>query len=86
MLNKITSLLCFAAGNLTTFREEGLANVSTLLVDKETNTLFVGGRDAVFALDLNDISREIARVNERSFFFIPSLKRNTFLVDFFRRT
>ncbi|XP_062482833.1 semaphorin-4E-like [Pezoporus occidentalis] len=51
----------YQTGNPTTFREEGLANVSTLLVDKETNTLFVGGRDAVFALDLNNISREIAR-------------------------
>uniref|UniRef100_A0A8C8EC46 Sema domain-containing protein n=1 Tax=Otus sunia TaxID=257818 RepID=A0A8C8EC46_9STRI len=39
--------------------KEGLSNVSTLLVNEETNTLFVGGRGAVFALDLNNISREI---------------------------
>ncbi|NWS48946.1 SEM4D protein, partial [Probosciger aterrimus] len=51
----------YQTGNLITFREEGLANVSTLLVNEETDTLFVGGRDAVFALDLNNISREIAR-------------------------
>ncbi|KAM6294807.1 homer protein homolog 3 [Aegotheles albertisi] len=41
--------------------KEGLSNVSTLLVNEETDTLFVGGRDVVFALDLNNISREIAR-------------------------
>nr|XP_009676819.1 PREDICTED: semaphorin-4E-like [Struthio camelus australis] len=41
--------------------KQGLSNVSTLLVNEETDTLFVGGRDAVFALDLNNISREIAR-------------------------
>ena len=60
---KITYFLCFTAGNINTFMREGLSNVSTHLVDEETNTLFVGGRDAVFALDLNNISREIARVN-----------------------
>lgn len=60
---KITHLLCFTAGNINTFMKEGLSNVSTLLVNEETDTLFVGGRDAVFALDLNNISREIARVN-----------------------
>uniref|UniRef100_A0A8C3JGC9 Sema domain-containing protein n=1 Tax=Calidris pygmaea TaxID=425635 RepID=A0A8C3JGC9_9CHAR len=42
--------------------KEGLSNVSTLLVDEEMDMLFVGGRDAVFALDLNNISREIARI------------------------
>lgn len=60
---KITYLLCFTAGNTHAFMKEGLSNVSTLLVNEETDTLFVGGRDAVFALDLNNISREIARVN-----------------------
>uniref|UniRef100_A0A8C0F664 Sema domain-containing protein n=1 Tax=Bubo bubo TaxID=30461 RepID=A0A8C0F664_BUBBB len=39
--------------------KEGLSSVSTLLVNEDANTLFVGGRDAVFALDLNNISREI---------------------------
>ncbi|NXC48741.1 SEM4D protein, partial [Penelope pileata] len=43
------------------FVKEGLSNVSSLLVDEETDTLFVGGRDAVFALDLSNVSREIAR-------------------------
>ncbi|NWI68956.1 SEM4E protein, partial [Todus mexicanus] len=48
-------------GNINTFTTEGLSNVSTLLVNEKSNTLFVGGRDAVFALDLNNISREVAR-------------------------
>ncbi|XP_040509703.1 homer protein homolog 3 isoform X3 [Gallus gallus] len=43
------------------FVKEGLSNVSTLLVDEETDTLFVGGRDVISALDLNNVSREIAR-------------------------
>ncbi|NWW54662.1 SEM4E protein, partial [Pedionomus torquatus] len=51
----------YRTGNISTFMKEGLSNVSTLLVNEETETLFVGGRDAVFALDLNNISREIAR-------------------------
>ncbi|NXP14899.1 SEM4E protein, partial [Thinocorus orbignyianus] len=51
----------YGTGSISTFMKEGLSNVSTLLVDEETETLFVGGRDAVFALDLNNISREIAR-------------------------
>ncbi|XP_053906283.1 semaphorin-4E-like [Cuculus canorus] len=51
----------YQAGKITAFMKEGLSNVSTLLVNEETDMLFVGGRDAVFALDLNNISREIAR-------------------------
>ncbi|KAM6107353.1 semaphorin-4D-like [Pterocles gutturalis] len=51
----------YQTGNINTFMKEELSNVSTLLVNEETDTLFVGGRDAVFALDLNNISREIAR-------------------------
>ncbi|KAM6310871.1 semaphorin-4E-like [Podargus strigoides] len=51
----------YQTGNINTFMKEGLSNVSTLLVNEETDTLFVGGRDAVFALDLNNISREIGR-------------------------
>ncbi|XP_050790005.1 semaphorin-4E-like isoform X2 [Gopherus flavomarginatus] len=47
-------------GNIKTFMKPGLSNFSTLLVSEETDILFVGARDAIFALDLNDISREIA--------------------------
>ncbi|NXG39239.1 SEM4E protein, partial [Dromaius novaehollandiae] len=51
----------YQTGNIKTFMKQGLSNVSTLIVNEETDMLFVGGRDAVFALDLNNISREIAR-------------------------
>ncbi|NXS93029.1 SEM4E protein, partial [Jacana jacana] len=51
----------YRTANGNTFMKEGLSNVSILLVNEETEMLFVGGRDAVFALDLNNISREIAR-------------------------
>ncbi|KAM6331876.1 semaphorin-4D-like [Alca torda] len=51
----------YQTGNINTFMKEGLSNVSTLLLNEETDMLFVGGRDTVFALDLNNISREIAR-------------------------
>ncbi|KAM9111984.1 semaphorin-4E-like isoform 4-T4 [Pangshura tecta] len=47
-------------GNIKTFMKPGLSNFSTLLVSEETDILFVGARDAIFALDLNDISRKIA--------------------------
>ncbi|XP_009867715.1 PREDICTED: semaphorin-4D-like, partial [Apaloderma vittatum] len=57
-------------GNINTFMKEGLSNVSTLLVNEETSTLLVGGRDAVFALDLNNISREIARMRCQNYILI----------------
>ncbi|NXJ08292.1 SEM4E protein, partial [Odontophorus gujanensis] len=47
--------------NVEMLMKEGLSNVSTLLVDEETDTLFVGGRDVITALDLNNVSRELAR-------------------------
>uniref|UniRef100_G1MZC4 Sema domain-containing protein n=1 Tax=Meleagris gallopavo TaxID=9103 RepID=G1MZC4_MELGA len=47
--------------NVEMFVKEGLSNVSALLVDEETDRLFVGGRDVISALDLNNISRETAR-------------------------
>uniref|UniRef100_A0A8C8VIY1 Semaphorin-4E n=1 Tax=Pelusios castaneus TaxID=367368 RepID=A0A8C8VIY1_9SAUR len=47
-------------GNIKTFMKAGISNFSTLLVSEETDTLFVGARDAMFALDLNDIARELA--------------------------
>ncbi|KAM6236184.1 semaphorin-4D-like [Porphyrio hochstetteri] len=38
----------YQTGNINTFMKKELSNVSTLLVNEEANTLFVGGRDAVF--------------------------------------
>ena len=47
--------------------KEGLSNVSTLLVNEETNTLFVGGRDAVFALDLKENYNSSASIGNKCF-------------------
>ncbi|XP_072457692.1 semaphorin-4D-like isoform X2 [Notamacropus eugenii] len=44
------------------FGRSGFSNFSTLLVNKETDTLFVGAREAVFAVDMNDITREVDSV------------------------
>uniref|UniRef100_A0A8D0EM26 Sema domain-containing protein n=1 Tax=Strix occidentalis caurina TaxID=311401 RepID=A0A8D0EM26_STROC len=54
------------------FYERRIIQCFHLLVNEEANTLFVGGRDAVFALDLNNISREIARY-ERSENYLSNL-------------
>ncbi|XP_074060816.1 semaphorin-4E-like isoform X2 [Macrotis lagotis] len=44
------------------FGKSGFSNFSTLLVNKETDTLFIGAREAVFAVDMNDITREVDSV------------------------
>ncbi|XP_044541288.1 semaphorin-4D-like [Gracilinanus agilis] len=44
------------------FGKSGFSNFSTFLVNKETETLFIGARDAVFAVDMNDITREVDSV------------------------
>lgn len=67
------------------FVKEGLSNVSALLVDEETDRLFVGGRDVISALDLNNISRETARVSEGPAFIFNlfSNQSKTLAVDLF---
>nr|XP_033811874.1 semaphorin-4E-like [Geotrypetes seraphini] len=42
------------------FMKPGFANFSTLLFTEESDTLLIGARDALFLVELNDISREIA--------------------------
>ncbi|XP_036606318.1 semaphorin-4E-like [Trichosurus vulpecula] len=44
------------------FGKSGFSNFSTLLVNKETDTLFIGAKEAVFAVDMNDITREVYSV------------------------
>ncbi|XP_044311834.1 semaphorin-4D-like [Varanus komodoensis] len=46
---------------LITFWKSGVSNFSTLLVSEETNTLYVGAKDYILALDLDNISQEITR-------------------------
>ncbi|KAG7473274.1 hypothetical protein MATL_G00093880 [Megalops atlanticus] len=40
------------------FSAEGVLNYTSLLLSKQDNRLYVGAREALFALDLSDISRE----------------------------
>uniref|UniRef100_A0A4W5MS84 Si:ch211-129c21.1 n=1 Tax=Hucho hucho TaxID=62062 RepID=A0A4W5MS84_9TELE len=42
--------------NLKLFREEGIWNYSTMLVREDLGLLLLGAREAVYALDINDIS------------------------------
>uniref|UniRef100_A0A663N198 Sema domain-containing protein n=1 Tax=Athene cunicularia TaxID=194338 RepID=A0A663N198_ATHCN len=61
--------------------KEGLSNVSTLIMNEETNTLFVGGRDAVFALDLSNISREIMQSTTLcKFYFYFQIKCQNYIL------
>lgn len=40
---------------LKTFREDGIFNYSTMLIREEMGLLVLGAREAIYALDLNDI-------------------------------
>lgn len=44
------------------FHEKGVFNYSTMLLREDLDVLFLGAREAVFALDLNDISKKLASV------------------------
>ncbi|KAJ8374445.1 hypothetical protein SKAU_G00050250 [Synaphobranchus kaupii] len=48
--------------SLTLFREEGIYNYTTFLLREDLGVLVLGARDAVYALDMNDISRKRAEL------------------------
>uniref|UniRef100_UPI0037E9766F semaphorin-4E n=1 Tax=Semicossyphus pulcher TaxID=241346 RepID=UPI0037E9766F len=48
--------------NAHLFREEGVFNYSTMLLREDLNLLVLGAREAVYALDLKDISKKHASV------------------------
>uniref|UniRef100_A0A3Q1GV07 Semaphorin-1A n=1 Tax=Acanthochromis polyacanthus TaxID=80966 RepID=A0A3Q1GV07_9TELE len=48
--------------NARLFREEGVFNYSTMLLREDLDLLVLGAREAVYALDLNDISKKHASV------------------------
>ncbi|XP_026169035.1 semaphorin-4E-like isoform X2 [Mastacembelus armatus] len=48
--------------NAHLFREEGVFNYSTMLLREDLDLLVLGAREAVYALDLNDISKKLASV------------------------
>lgn len=59
----------FLGDNGHMFREEGVFNYSTMLLREDLDLLVLGAREAVYALDLNDISKKLASVR------IPLLSR-----------
>ena len=44
------------------FREEGIWNYSTMLMREDLGVLMLGAREAVYALDMNDVSTKTAGV------------------------
>ncbi|XP_071346945.1 semaphorin-4E [Trachinotus anak] len=48
--------------NARLFHEEGVFNYSTMLLREDLNLLVLGAREALYALDLNDISKKHASV------------------------
>nr|XP_046263251.1 semaphorin-4E [Scatophagus argus]XP_046263252.1 semaphorin-4E [Scatophagus argus] len=48
--------------NTPLFREEGVFNYSTMLLREDLEVLVLGAREAVYALDLSDISKKLSSV------------------------
>lgn len=53
-------------------------NYSTMLLREDLNLLVVGAREAIYALDLSDISKKLSSVRA-SYFFI-TIRKNTYLL------
>nr|XP_049606438.1 semaphorin-4E-like isoform X3 [Syngnathus scovelli] len=49
--------------NLVTFREDGMNYYNAMLIMEELGLLMVGARDALFALDINNISAKMHHLN-----------------------
>uniref|UniRef100_A0A3Q3WWI3 Uncharacterized protein n=1 Tax=Mola mola TaxID=94237 RepID=A0A3Q3WWI3_MOLML len=54
--------ILFPEDNAHLFSEEGVFNYSTMLLREDLDLLVVGAREAIYALDLNDISKKLASV------------------------
>lgn len=52
----------FLGDNAHLFEEEGVFNYSTMLLREDLNLLVVGAREAIYALDLSDISKKLSSV------------------------
>lgn len=48
--------------NVRLFNEEGVSNYSTMLLREDLGLLVIGAREAVYALDLHDVSQKLASV------------------------
>ena len=67
----ISHVLCLGA-NAHLFHEEGVFNYSTMLLREDLDLLLLGAREAVYALDLKDITKKLASV--RTLMIPTSLK------------
>jgi len=56
------SYLLSSGDNAHLFHEEGVFNYSTMLLREDLDLLLLGAREAVYALDLKDISKKLASV------------------------
>lgn len=56
---------------LKLFREEGIFNYSTMLMRDDLGVLLLGAREAVYALDINNISvrKDVVRTREEIYSF-----------------
>ncbi|CAG07753.1 unnamed protein product [Tetraodon nigroviridis] len=59
--------VAFHKDNANLFREEGVANYTTMLLREDLDTLLVGAREAIYALDLKDISKKRASMDCKNF-------------------
>ncbi|XP_017262872.1 semaphorin-4E [Kryptolebias marmoratus] len=51
--------------DLKLFREDGISHYSTMLIREDLGVLLLGAREAIYALDINNISNKKAEVNWR---------------------
>ncbi|XP_030638757.1 semaphorin-4E-like [Chanos chanos] len=58
----LLNILCFSDDHVKQFRDEGTWNYSTMLLREDLGLLIVGARDAIYALDVNNISVQRAKV------------------------
>uniref|UniRef100_A0A3Q4B7K9 Sema domain-containing protein n=1 Tax=Mola mola TaxID=94237 RepID=A0A3Q4B7K9_MOLML len=62
VVEKLIVHILFPEDNAHLFNEEGVFNYSTMLLREDLDLLVVGAKEAIYALDLNDISKKLASV------------------------
>lgn len=83
--NRVSSLVFLffwpPEDNANLFREEGVANYTTMLLREDLDVLLVGAREEIYALDLKDISKKRASVRAPHIQAVPPLKQNQMVVS-----
>ncbi|KAI4900002.1 hypothetical protein NFI96_014507 [Prochilodus magdalenae] len=62
----------YESGHFKVFREEGIWNYSSMLMREDLGLLIVGAREAIYALDIKDISAAKAKTDWQ----VPQIKRD----------